>query len=332
MVSSDGGGTMLPMDPADAHAPGHLRKNGVDYAAYSFPISAAAALRMPAHITGGRFYISVGSPMYIALGDNSWAGPDPLNPADPNIDTVYDWYEFTWVFGQVAFGGNTTQVDSFGLPYTVRLVRESTGYDRTAGIALARDEVFAEYERTVGVPFRSLSGPARILAPYKATFRSGGPGQDYLQPAIDAAWSHYTVSPFHYQLLGDLFTGGVVDDRLRFFRNADGPYTIARPDTYDVMAGANSLARGNEVQKQLGAQLCAAFNRGVAADTSKWLAAASYYPQNALKNDYAMFFHAISLDRRAYGFSYDDVNDQSSVQILPDANDPPTSLALRIGW
>ena len=70
----------------------------------------------------------------------------------------------------------------------------------------------------------------------------------------------------------------------------------------------------------------------VAVDTSKWLTPSAYYPKAGLKNDYAMFFHGIGLDHRAYGFAYDDVNDQSSVQILPDANDPPTLLTLAIGW
>jgi hypothetical protein len=50
-----------------------------------------------------------------------------------------------------------------------------------------------------------------------------------------------------------------------------------------------------------------------------------------VKNDYAGFFHTISLNSRSYGFPYDDINDQSSVQILADAN-APTSLTLGIGW
>ncbi|MEU2738297.1 hypothetical protein ABZ656_23740 [Streptomyces sp. NPDC007095] len=43
------------------------------------------------------------------------------------------------------------------------------------------------------------------------------------------------------------------------------------------------------------------------------------------------FLHTVGLDRRAYAFPYDDINDQSSVQILDNAN-PPTRLTLGIGW
>ncbi|MGO9908967.1 MAG: beta-1,3-glucanase family protein [Solirubrobacteraceae bacterium] len=42
-------------------------------------------------------------------------------------------------------------------------------------------------------------------------------------------------------------------------------------------------------------------------------------------------FHTIAIGHRAYGFPYDDVNDQSSVAILPDAN-PPSSLTITVGW
>lgn len=56
----------------------------------------------------------------------------------------------------------------------------------------------------------------------------------------------------------------------------------------------------------------------------------AYYTGPA-KNDYAGFFHTVGLDRRAYGFPYDDVNDQSSVQILGNS-EPPTGLTLGVGW
>ncbi len=48
-------------------------------------------------------------------------------------------------------------------------------------------------------------------------------------------------------------------------------------------------------------------------------------------NDYARFFHRISIDHRAYGFANDDANDQSSVKILANA-EPPSALTIGIGW
>ena len=79
------------------------------------------------------------------------------------------------------------------------------------------------------------------------------------------------------------------------------------------------------------AEICAAFNRGVAMNTSLWWGSSSGYYTTAIKNEFALFFHQIGLSGRAYGFAYDDINDQSTVKILPNAN-PPTSLTLGIGW
>ena len=324
-------GTMQPMDPADANAHGHLVKNGVNYAAYAFPLSQAGKFRMPATITGGRFYVSVGEPMYIALGDNGWAGPDIENPADPNIGTVFDWYEFTWDYGRVPYGGNTTQVDQFGIPMTVRLQNAASGYDRTVGIKRSRASVFSGYAKAVGPAFQPLANAQRIVAPYKGTFRAGQPEQDALQPVIDQTWAYYAAHPFSYQLLQDTFTGGVVAGRLQFWKDGVGPSYIDKPDTYDVVSCSGALARGNVDELQLEAQLCAAFNRGVPTNTADWLAASTYYPAG-LKNDYAMYFHQIGLLGRAYGFSYDDVNDQSTVEILSDPKSPPDKLTITIGW
>ncbi len=61
-----------------------------------------------------------------------------------------------------------------------------------------------------------------------------------------------------------------------------------------------------------------------------WYTPSAYYT-GGTKNDYAAFFHTVSLNNRAYAFPYDDINDQSSVQILNNAN-PPTALTLGIGW
>lgn len=83
---------------------------------------------------------------------------------------------------------------------------------------------------------------------------------------------------------------------------------------------------------ELGAEFCAAFNRGIAGNPGLWWgSAASYYPSGTLRNEYAAFFHTIGIGNRAYGFAYDDINDQSTVKILPNAN-PPTGLTLGVGW
>lgn len=330
-------GSLRPIDPADARAPGHLTKNGVGYANYSFPISKAGAFRAPDYVRGGRIYVSLGSPLYFPIGDNAWGGPDLLNPADPNADVIFDWYEFTYVHGLVAYGGNTTQVDQFGFPMTARLRQDSIGYDETVGITLSREEVFSRYQATVGPAFRSLSGPYRIVAPRSASyFKPGGPGENHLRNSIEEAWTYYAGHPFNLTRNDVTFAGSISGNRLQFTRSpaaedGAGPFFLDHPATFDVFACNGALARDGmkTTELELGAEVCAAFNRGVALNTANWYSPATYYPDTAA-NEFSRFFHSIGMEKRAYGFPYDDVNDQSSVKILPNA-DPPTSLTLYIG-
>jgi hypothetical protein len=327
-------GTMTHINHLDASAPGHLTKNGVNYPNMSFTLTqSGGSVPSPTSIRGGRIYVSLGSPLYIPVSpdDQGWGGPDLRNPNDPNTDVYYDWYEYTYVFGQVAFGGNTTQVDQFGFPMTSRLTQASSGYDTTRGITLTRAQVMSQYAASVGAAFKPLQNTYRIIAPRSSNlFLAGGSQANYLQSTVDQTWSYYSTHPFNLTRLGETFTGQVSGTTLTFTKNGAGPYTLQKPSSPDVMACAGALASGSDPEKQLGAEFCAAFNRGVALDTSAWYTPSAYYT-GGIKNDYAAFLHTVGLDQRAYAFPYDDINDQSSVQILGNAN-PPTGLTLGIGW
>ncbi|MFE5541157.1 glycoside hydrolase family 64 protein [Streptomyces sp. NPDC056519] len=327
-------GSMAHISHLDATAPGHLVKNGVNYPDMSFTLArVGGTVPSPASIRGGRIYVSLGSPLYLPVSpdDQGWGGPDLRNPNDPNSDVYYDWYEYTYVRGQVAFGGNTTQVDQFGFPMTSRLRQTSSGYDTTRGITRTRAEVMRQYAGSVGPAFRPLQNGYRIVAPRSSNlFLDGGTRQDHLTAAIDQAWSRYADHPFTLTRLGETFSGRVSGSTLTFTKNGVGPFTLHKPTSPDVVACAGALASGNDTEKQLGAEFCAAFNRGVALDITAWHSPAAYYG-GAAKNDYAGFFHTVGLDGRAYGFPYDDVADQSPVQILGNA-EPPTGLTLGIGW
>lgn len=329
-------GSLAHISHLDESAPGHLTKNGRNYAAMSFSLAQAATVTLPTRLEGARMYLSVGSPMYIPVSpdDAGWGGPDLLNPADPNTDVYFDWYEFTYQYGVIPFGGNTTQVDMFGFPVTARLEQAATGYDQSVGIGLTRDQVLAQYNTAVGAAFRPLASTYRITAPRTAaSFRPGGAQAGYLQSAIDQAWAYYTANQFTLNRLNQTFTGRVAGGRLQFTKDGAGPYFLNKPTTADVMACSGALASAGmaTTELELGAEFCAAFNRGVALNTAQWYAPASYYPASVAKNDYAGFFHTVGLGHRAYGFAYDDINDQSSVKILPNSN-PPSRLTIGIGW
>jgi hypothetical protein len=329
-------GTMVPVNPADENAPNHLTKNGRNYANYAFTIAQAKAsnFRSPTHVRGGRLYISVGSPVYIPIGVNAWGGPDLLNPNDPNADVYYDWYEYTYVHNtDVAFGGNTGMVDQFGIPLTHRVVNAALGFDATKGTTGTRDAIMAGFRASVPPAFQGLANAYRVKAPYKDSFRPGMPNASYLQAYIDQVWNQYAANEFRLQRLGDLFVGRVVNGRLQFTKNGIGPFFIDKPSTFDVFACSGALARGAQTELELEAELCAAFNRGVAQTTSNWANPSSYYT-NTMKNEYAAYWHRNGIGGKAYAFAYDDVNDQSSVIILPNlpSRPYPDSVTITIGW
>lgn len=153
-----------------------------------------------------------------------------------------------------------------------------------------------------------------------------------MQAYIDQTWNYTTTNQFSLTNSGTAFTGSVVNGQLQFTSNGAGPFVLNKPTTTDVFQCSGALASAGMTTQELalGADFCAAFNRGVAMNTANWSSPAAYYT-GSIKNDYAMFWHQISIDNKAYGFAYDDVNSQSSVAILSNAN-PPTALTLGIGW
>lgn len=331
-------GTAVHIDHAEADAPGHLTKDGVNYPRMSFNLTELtnATIDVPPDFQGARAFVSLGSPMYIAVSpDNAgWAGPDPNNPRDPNADVYYDWYEFTYSYGHVHYGGNPTQVDMFGFPITARVQQSSTAFDQLQGISLSRAQVYDRYKQQAGQAFQPLEETYRIIAPRTSkTFGSTGSEAGYFTAAINQTWSYYSTHPFTLKLPDEDFQGAVHGDQLNFTLNGGDPSKLNKPTSTDVAQCSGALAQKgmSTVELRLGALFCAAFNRGVAMDTSRWSVPADYYKGSGVYNDYAKFFHSISVNGLAYGFAYDDIFNQSSVSIVPNA-DPPSQVTIGVGW
>ena len=328
-------GTAAPINHLEASAPGHLTKNGRNYPNMSFRVDQAPSVRLASRFEGARMYLSLGSPLFIPVSpdDKGWGGPNVNDPGDPNTDVYFDWYEFTYRDGVYAFGGNTTQVDQFGFPMTARIEQTSSGYDQTIGITATRAEVYAKYASLVDPSYAGLASTYRILAPRTSpTFHGTGAQANVLQSVIDQTWAHYSTNPFTLTRLGQTFTGKVVGNQLQFTKDGVGPYVLNKPSSADVFECSGALASGGmkPVELEMGAEFCAAFNRGVAMNTADWYRTSAYYSGGA-GNDFSAVFHTLGLGGRAYGFAYDDVADQSSVKILPNSKSP-TRVTIGIGW
>ena len=337
-------GTMAPINPNDANASNHLTHNGVNYPNYSFNLGQSTELILP-QLSSGRIYISVGSPMYIAVtGSGSsvgYAGPNPQNSSDPNNNTHYDWYEFTYNSSGLYI--NTTQVNQFGLPLLLDVFGANHTFHQQTGIVQSQAQIDQAYQSETPSAFSaSAVSSYRILSPAETTFGSGQSNGTYFDSYISQTWSYYASNAltvaigsrtFSGKTSGNTFTFNEVNTGNGAFQGGTG-YVIGYPTTQQVLVCNGAFATGdpnnsdrNSVELQIEAQLCAAFNRHVATTSNEWTIPSDYYGA-APANYYAAFWHRHSINGLSYGFPYDDVNSQSSTITTGQ----PEHMAFGIGW
>lgn len=205
----DGDGNLIPTTTALNDASGHLTKNGQNYANIYHKLSELPTVSTPA-ISSGRMFLSIGSPCYIKVMDNGYAGPDINNITDPNNDVYWDFIEFT--LDASGYHGNTTRVDAFTFPITHRLICND-GYDRTVGETETRAQLFTEYKNEVPTEFKTLiQEPYRIVAPCKGGFKEGGIYANYFDDYVNKYWHETTAKPTTQDIL--LGIGGASDPKI----------------------------------------------------------------------------------------------------------------------
>ena len=290
-------------------------------------------------IISGRMYIGYGEQVYITFnqaadGRIGYAGPDLNNPTDPNQDVLFEFLEFT--IKNKEYWGNTSRVDYFTFPIVTRLFgydgydggQYYDKYDRTVGDVGTRDELFNAFKNEVPTEFKTLVTDRRIMAPCKMTFNEGQIYGHYFDNYVNEFWSKYSNEDLVFTCDAGTFRGRVSGDSMRFTADGDSStYYVYKPTTQDVLEGKGNFNRGSSRELVIEAQLCAAFNRGVATQPNNFNNEAQYY-QNSVANFYAGFFHRHAIDGKAYGFCYDDVFDKST--LLHFTN--PTGLIVDLKW
>ena len=316
-----------------------IEKNGRMCADICHPLSEKNWVYLPS-IVSGRMYLSYGSPVYITFnmaadGRVGYAGPDLNNTSDPNQDVLFEFAEFT-VTGR-EYWGNTTRVDFFSFPMVTRLY--GTGgfdnrpgdyptYDKVVGDVGTRTDIFNKFKTNAPSEWKTLVDDKRIMAPCKKTFNEGQAYANYFENYINEFWNKYSTQDLVFSCEAGTFTGRVSGDVMTFHKAGDsGTYYVYKPTTQDVLEGKGNFNRGNSTELVIEAQLCAAFNRGVATDPANYNNPGAYY-KNSTYNWYSRFWHENSVNSLAYGFCYDDVNDQSTLLHYTNA----TALVIDLKW
>ena len=104
-----------------------------------------AGLQLPNINAGGRMWFSFYQPMNMPIVPGPGVvQPNIGNPSDPNINTVFDWMEFAegsdWIYC------NTTQVNMFGIPYTMSLYNQGPALNGTDGINDCYADIVQKYK------------------------------------------------------------------------------------------------------------------------------------------------------------------------------------------
>jgi len=308
---------------------------GQNASSYSIKMSDFAGFQFPTFLDSGRLYVSLGSPLNINInsdinGNVGIAFPNIENASDPNINTYFEWVEFAVINN--AIWCNTTQVDQFGFPMTMELFQGSsssyTSFGKV-GVTESRASIWNSWNATVPNEFKGLATTTRILAPLHGSFRAGQANGNYFDGYINSVWSQYSSSGLVITVPQGTFTGRVLSDsRMMFTRPGDSAgYYVNKPTSEAVWGGLGALATGNTIELVLEAQICAAFHRHV-IDNASLLNNVSQYYHAGPADYFSKFWHDHSINARAYGFCYDDVNDQSSTLTCGS----PRGIILSIGF
>ena len=358
-------GNHLPMDPVYNTVSGPVINGNLGpgqngkYADCFFKLSEIPNKEvMLKGIQGCRVFISVKEQLYLYFFGSTgavqgYASPSHSNPTDPSTGILYEIIELT--YNEIGFWGNTSRVDSYN--YAMGLELNTTkGNTLKTGELITHQEVIDRFVDSVPVEFKGCydSHTGQIFQPTKTKdFSDGsigtmpdlGPYRDYMQPYIDQVWSKFSNEDllFTHPEIGT-WKGRVSGERFTFTCIA-GPAGFigkqgiidGKPNTQEAFEGKGVLDRPvgeARFDLMMQAQICAALSRHVIevntapGTVQNWSDPSKYYLQSPC-NHYAKFWHqeGIRHNKMAYGFAYDDVNEQSSTLHSPE----PSSVKLVFG-
>ncbi len=334
LLQSDGHTPYYPTSPSSMGSP-----LGVSCAIPLGPTGSTTNVVIP-QIAGGRIWFSLNNPLVFLLNPGpALVEPSVTNPSDPNIQTRWDFCEFTFNSSQLF--ANITYVDFVCLPISLALTNASGTTEQVSGIPengldticaglLAQDATDgAGWNQLI---FTSGGQNIRVLSPNNGIVMNPSLFSGYYDPYVNEVWSMFSASTLSIdtQASWGTVTGQVVGNELAF----SGVGSFARPSSRDIFScSTGPFAVTSTEMGALAARLSAAFNRStlLIESTQPSGTPANYY-QNPITNHYARIVHAANPDGRGYAFPYDDVTPDGGADQSGAVNDPnPALLTVTVG-
>ncbi len=292
-------------------------------------------------LAGGRIWFSIGARLTFLLNPGpALVEPSVTNPSDPNINTLWDFCEFT--YNSTELYANISAVDFFSIPVALTLATGSGATQTVPGMpAGALDTVCAGLSAQSakdGQGWNQLivtSGGQnlRALSPTNGIVRNPSLFSGYFDGYLTQVWQKYSTTPLtvNTQASWGAVRGTVSGGLLTF----PGVGSFAKPSSADIFScNSGPFNVSGAEMGALAARISAALNRGTLlsdANQPDGENPANYYTVSPT-NHYARIIHATSRDGRGYAFPYDDVaptggTDQSG--FVRDGN--PSLLTVTLG-
>ncbi|MCJ1356712.1 MAG: hypothetical protein MMC33_006707 [Icmadophila ericetorum] len=267
------------------------------------------------YLAGARVWFSIGTPLTFSLNPGpGLVEPSVTNHSDPNINTYWDFCEFT--FNSTQLFANISYVDFVSIPIALNLINTSGGVQHVSGMAsnglntvcaglTAQNNIDGAGWNSLIVQYNGAN--LRALSPNDGIVLNANLFSGYWQPYVNKVWSQYTSSPLsvNTQAQWGIVEGEVTSNALNF----SGVGSFTQPAAKDIFScSTGPFAAGSAEMGALTARISAAFNRSTLLidNDIPSVQPLSYY-QNSITNHYARIVHAANLDGRGYAFPYDDV-------------------------
>jgi hypothetical protein len=258
------------------------------------------------YMNSARVWISIGAPLQVGGGKQPGF--------DATTTQLYDWFEFN--YGRSATGNgslfiNTTQVDMFGLPMTLKI--DWTGGTQTVGIPSGqRAAIFAAMraDPTLSKLIVSAAGTDLRVMSLNHGIDSGLVPATYLDAYINAVWTYYQTNTMVYQPggKGPISNANVVNNQLVF--SGAISTSVAKPTSTQAIGGVSAVG-------SVAPFLTAGFNRGTLMPAQQPDVQPGTFYAVSPTNLFSKIIHQFSLNNLAYGFSYDDYGGFSSTVAPP---------------